>query len=106
MAQATNQAEKKLESLRKARREIDDEMDAALEEVTIWINGEEDEKKARAVKTENDERDSGRNGEASPTRPPSAESRTFSRRGREDTTGGQPRDVHWSCKGKKGKKGK
>ena len=90
MAQTTNQADMKLESLRKARRDIEDEMDAVREEASILRTSEEEEEKARAGKKESDERDMEVYDEGSPTGSPSMESMTLSRRGRADAPGGQP----------------
>ena len=49
MAQVNHQAEKHVESLQKARRALDEELDEALDEMAAWRKGEEDEKKQRAT---------------------------------------------------------
>ena len=65
----------------------------------------EEERKARTVKRESEEREVDLRGESIATRSPSSESRTISRRGRHTVLPNRPKEVHWSTKGK-GKKGK
>ena len=80
MAQEEQHVEEQLASLRKARREIDAKLDAALEGRSVWRR-DEDDRKASTIKLENEGKDIERQEETTPTRSPSSDSRTVSRRG-------------------------
>ena len=99
MAQDGHHMEEEVVALRKARRDIDAKLDAALEHRTAWRKDEE-ERKARTVKRESEEREMDLRGESIATGSPSSDSRTICRRGRHPVLPNRPKEVHWSTKGR------